>query len=59
MNLPYKAILVYDISRWGRFQRHPNEAGPLRICVQVGRCPGSLLCQTFPNDGTLPATTKA
>ena len=27
-NCPYRSILVYDVSRWGRFQ-DPDEAAPL------------------------------
>lgn len=50
--LPYKAILVYDVSRWGRFQ-DPDEAAHYEfLCkttgVQVHYC-----AEHFSNDGSL------
>jgi len=48
----YKVVLVYDISRWGRFQDHDEPAYYEFLCrsagVQVHYC-----AELFRNDGTL------
>lgn len=37
----FRAVLVFDVSRWGRFRR----SSALRVSVQVCGHPGSLLCR--------------
>jgi DNA invertase Pin-like site-specific DNA recombinase len=49
---PAKAILVYDVSRWGRFQDTDESAHYEFICKQAG-CPVHYCAETFANDGTL------
>jgi DNA invertase Pin-like site-specific DNA recombinase len=50
----YKAILVYDVSRWGRFQDADESAYYEFLCksagVRVHYC-----AEAFPNDDSLPA----
>jgi DNA invertase Pin-like site-specific DNA recombinase len=49
----FKAILVYDVSRWGRFQ-DPDEAAHYEfLCKSVG-VPVYYCAETFSNDSTLP-----
>jgi DNA invertase Pin-like site-specific DNA recombinase len=52
---PYRAILVYDVSRWGRFQDSDEAAHYEFICRQAG-VPIHYCAETFLNDGTMPAT---
>jgi DNA invertase Pin-like site-specific DNA recombinase len=51
----YKVILVYDVSRWGRFQDADESAYYEYMCkragIQVIYC-----AEQFENDGSLPAT---
>jgi len=51
---PYKAILVYDVSRWGRFQDSDESAHYEFICrragVEVHYC-----AEPFSNGGTMPS----
>jgi DNA invertase Pin-like site-specific DNA recombinase len=55
----YKAILVYDISRWGRFQDADESAYYEFICKNAG-VPVHYCAEQFPNDETLSSTlTKA
>jgi DNA invertase Pin-like site-specific DNA recombinase len=50
---PYKAILVYDVSRWGRFQ-DPDEAAAYEfLCKAVG-VRVHYCAEPFRNDGYLP-----
>lgn len=50
---PYKAILVYDVSRWGRFQ-DPDEAAAYEfLCKKVG-VRVHYCAEHFRNDGYLP-----
>lgn len=51
---PYKAILVYDISRWGRFQDTDESAHYEFLCKAAG-IPVHYCAEIFPNDGTLPS----
>ena len=51
---PYKAILVYDVSRWGRFQDTDESAHYEFVCKSVG-VPVHYCAETFANDGTLPS----
>jgi DNA invertase Pin-like site-specific DNA recombinase len=50
----YKAILVYDVSRWGRFQDTDESAHYEFICKSAG-VPVHYCAETFANDGTLPS----
>jgi DNA invertase Pin-like site-specific DNA recombinase len=49
----YKAILVYDVSRWGRFQDADESAHYEFLCKSAG-IPVHYCAETFVNDGTLP-----
>ena len=50
---PYRAILVYDVSRWGRFQDTDESAHYEFHCKAAG-VPVHYCAETFANDGTLP-----
>jgi DNA invertase Pin-like site-specific DNA recombinase len=52
---PYKAILVYDISRWGRFQDTDESAHYEFLCKSAG-VPIHYCAETFVNDGSLPSS---
>jgi DNA invertase Pin-like site-specific DNA recombinase len=49
---PYRAILVYDVSRWGRFQDTDEPAHYEFLCRSAG-IPVHYCAETFANDGTL------
>jgi DNA invertase Pin-like site-specific DNA recombinase len=51
---PYNAILVYDVSRWGRFQDTDESAHYEFLCKSAG-VPVHYCAETFANDGTLPS----
>jgi DNA invertase Pin-like site-specific DNA recombinase len=51
---PYRAILVYDVSRWGRFQDTDESAHYEFLCKSAG-VPVHYCAETFANDGTLPS----
>ena len=51
---PYKAILVYDVSRWGRFQ-DPDEAAHYEFLCKAAGVSVHYCAEQFSNDGTLPA----
>lgn len=51
----FKAILVYDISRWGRFQNSDESAHYEYLCTQAG-IRVIYVAEPFENDGT-PLTT--
>jgi DNA invertase Pin-like site-specific DNA recombinase len=51
---PYRVILVYDVSRWGRFQDTDESAHYEFICKSAG-VPVHYSAETFTNDGTLPS----
>lgn len=51
----YKAILVYDVSRWGRFQ-DPDEAAHYEFLCKSAGAPVHYCAETFSNDSTLPNT---
>lgn len=51
---PYKAILVYDVSRWGRFQDTDESAHYEFLCKSAG-VPVHYCAETFANDGTMPS----
>jgi DNA invertase Pin-like site-specific DNA recombinase len=48
---PYRAILVYDVSRWGRFQDTDEAAHYEFLCKSAG-VPVHYCAETFANDGT-------
>jgi DNA invertase Pin-like site-specific DNA recombinase len=50
----YKAILVYDVSRWGRFQDTDEPAHYEFLCKSAG-VPIHYCAETFANDGSLPS----
>lgn len=50
----FEAILVYDVSRWGRFQNTDEAAHYEYICKLAGK-PVHYTAEPFANDGTLPA----
>src|SRR5271156_531816 len=52
-NPGYRAILVYDISRWGRFQDADEAARYEFLCKSTG-VPVHYCAESFVNDGTLP-----
>lgn len=48
---PFKAILVYDVSRWGRFQ-NPDEAAHYEFICSSSGIPLHYCGEQFNNDGT-------
>ncbi len=52
-NAIFRAILVYDVSRWGRFQDSDEAAHYEFICKNAG-IPVHYCAELFENDGTLP-----
>jgi DNA invertase Pin-like site-specific DNA recombinase len=50
----FRAILVYDVSRWGRFQDTDEAAYYEFLCKKAG-VPVHDCAETFANDGTLPS----
>lgn len=50
----YRAILVYDVSRWGRFQDTDEAAHYEFLCKSAG-VPVHYCAETFPNDDTIPS----
>lgn len=51
-DLRYQAILVYDVSRWGRFQDADEAAHYEFLCKSAG-VPVHYCAETFPNDGSM------
>jgi DNA invertase Pin-like site-specific DNA recombinase len=51
---PYRVILVYDVSRWGRFQDTDESAHYEFVCKAAG-VPVHYCAETFANDGSLPS----
>lgn len=51
---PFRVILVYDVSRWGRFQDTDESAHYEFMCKSVG-VPVHYCAEPFANDGTLPS----
>lgn len=52
---PFRAILVYDVSRWGRFQDSDEAAHYEFLCKHAG-IPVHYCAETFSNDGTMANT---
>jgi DNA invertase Pin-like site-specific DNA recombinase len=53
-NQSFQAILVYDVSRWGRFQDTDESAHYEFLCKSAG-VPVHYCAETFSNDGALPS----
>jgi len=53
--VPYKAILVYDVSRWGRFQDNDESAAYEFICRSAG-VPVHYCAEQFANDLSIPSS---
>jgi len=51
----YKVILVYDVSRWGRFQDVDESAHYEFLCKSAG-IPVHYCAETFANDGSMPSS---
>src|SRR5258708_34541490 len=54
-NTEYKAILVYDVSRWGRFQDTDEAAHYEFLCKSAG-VPIHYRAEAFTNDASLPSS---
>jgi DNA invertase Pin-like site-specific DNA recombinase len=54
-NADFEAILVYDVSRWGRFQNADESAHYEFICKEAGIAV-HYCAEQFSNDGSLSAT---
>jgi DNA invertase Pin-like site-specific DNA recombinase len=54
-NTNYRAILVYDVSRWGRFQ-DTDEAAHYEFLCKSASVPIHYCAETFVNDGSLPSS---
>jgi DNA invertase Pin-like site-specific DNA recombinase len=52
---PFRAILVYDVSRWGRYQNSDEAAHYEFLCVSSG-IPLHYCAEPFANDGTAMST---
>jgi len=50
----YKAILVYDVSRWGRFQ-DPDEAAHYEFLCKAAGVQVHYCAEQFSNDGQIPS----
>ena len=51
----FNVVLVYDVSRWGRFQDADESAHYEFLCKQAG-VPVHYCAEQFPNDGSIPNT---
>jgi len=51
----YAAVLVYDVSRWGRFQDTDEAAYYEFLCKQAG-IPVHYCAEPFPNDSTVSSS---
>ncbi|MGC2183797.1 MAG: recombinase family protein, partial [Terriglobales bacterium] len=51
----FKTILVYDVSRWGRFQ-DTDEAAHYEFLCKAAGAPVRYCAEQFENDGTLPSS---
>jgi DNA invertase Pin-like site-specific DNA recombinase len=52
LNAEFKAVLVYDVSRWGRFQ-NPDEGAVYEYSLQKAGIPVHYCAEPFANDGSL------
>lgn len=53
-NREFRAVLVYDVSRWGRFQDADEAAHYEFLCKSAG-VPVHYCAETFTNDNSIPA----
>ena len=53
-NAPFKAVLVYDVSRWGRFQ-DADEAAHYEFVCKQSHIPVHYSAEAFANNDSLPA----
>jgi len=53
--MEYRVILVYDVSRWGRFQDTDEAAHYEFLCKSAG-VPVHYCAESFANDGSLPSS---
>ena len=54
-NMPFQAVLVYDVSRWGRFQ-DADEAAHYEFLCRQAHIPVHYCGETFANDASLPSS---
>jgi DNA invertase Pin-like site-specific DNA recombinase len=54
-NAAFKAIVVYDVSRWGRFQ-DMDESGHYEFLCRSADVPIDYRAEQFTNDGAMPNT---
>jgi DNA invertase Pin-like site-specific DNA recombinase len=54
-NAGFEAILVYDVSRWGRFQ-NPDQAASYEYMLQTANITIHYCAEQFQNDGTLASS---
>jgi DNA invertase Pin-like site-specific DNA recombinase len=54
-DVPYKAVLVYDVSRWGRFQDSDEAAAYEFLCKSAG-IPVHYCAEQFRNDSSIPSS---
>lgn len=52
-DVSFKVVLVYDVSRWGRFQ-DIDEAAHYEFLCKLAGAPVHYCAETFSNDGALP-----
>lgn len=52
LDAEFKAVLVYDVSRWGRFQ-NPDEGAVYEYSLQKAGIPVHYCAEPFANDGSL------
>jgi DNA invertase Pin-like site-specific DNA recombinase len=53
--VPFQAVLVYDVSRWGRFQ-DADEAAHYEFLCKQAHIPVHYCGETFANDASLPSS---
>src|SRR5580658_10535998 len=51
-DVDFRAVLVYDVSRWGRFQ-NPDQAASYEYLLQTANIPIHYCAESFQNDGSL------
>lgn len=51
-DVDFRAVLVYDVSRWGRFQ-NPDQAASYEYLLQAANIPIHYCAESFQNDGSL------
>jgi len=51
-DVDFRAVLVYDVSRWGRFQ-NPDQGASYEYLLQAANIPIHYCAESFQNDGSL------